>query len=88
MHINLGMVGRYFTPQQYFDQCATISGQILTGYCQDDSRRNLGSNCLLGFVLTALVLLHNKYISTSAWWADISHQNSISTSVQPFLAGF
>jgi hypothetical protein len=24
MHMNLGMMGRDFTPKQYFDHCATI----------------------------------------------------------------
>ena len=30
----------------------------------------------------------NKCTPTSAQWANISHQNSISTTVQPFQAGF
>jgi hypothetical protein len=60
MHMNLGMMGRDFTPKQYFDHCASISSRILTGSCWDDSQRNLGSNYLFGFVLMALVFLHNS----------------------------
>jgi hypothetical protein len=57
--MNLGMMGRDFTPKQYFDHCAIISNRILGGSRWEDSQRNLGQNCLLGFVLTALVLLHD-----------------------------
>jgi hypothetical protein len=60
MHMNLSILGRDFARKQYFDHCATISSRILTGSRWEDSQRNLGLNCLLGFVLMALVLLNNS----------------------------
>jgi hypothetical protein len=56
----IGMMGQDFTPKQYFNHCAIISGQILTGSCWDDTPQNLASNCLFGSVLTALVLLNDS----------------------------
>jgi hypothetical protein len=47
---------------------AIISSRILTESCWEDSQRNLGSNCLLGFILIALLCRkarYNSYFVTS-----------------------